>query len=135
MDQISFSLTKNELQVMELMWLQGKPLSRSEIIRLSKERSWKDSSIHILLNSLLKKRAIRVDGFVKTGRNYGRTFSPMITHEEYQVMQFKQSANYLKSKSLAITSLVSTLIEDSDIDNETLERLEAILHARKGEKK
>ncbi|AOY74543.1 BlaI/MecI/CopY family transcriptional regulator [Clostridium formicaceticum] len=135
MDKASFSLTKNEQQIMELMWTQGRALSRSEIIELSPERSWKDSSIHILLNSLLEKGAIKVDGYIKTGKNYGRTFSPMITQEKYHIMQFKQSANYLKSKSSAIACLVSTLIQDDEIDNETLEKLEAILQARKREKK
>lgn len=120
---------------MELLWAQNRALSRSEIIELSEERSWKKSSIHILLNSLLEKGAIKVEGFVKTGKNYGRTYSATVTQEEYQIMQFKQGANYLKSKSSAITGLVSSLIQDEDIDNETLDRLEAILQARKSDKK
>lgn len=135
MDNVSFSLTKNEQEVMELMWTQRRALSRSEIIELSTERSWKKSSIHILLNSLLEKGAIKVDGFVKTGKNYGRTYSATVTQEEYQIMQFKQGSNYIKSKSSAIASLVSTLVEDEDIDNETLDRLEAILQERRSGKK
>ncbi len=135
MEKIAFSLTKNEQEVMELLWAQNRALSRSEIIELSEERSWKKSSIHILLNSLLEKGAIKVEGFVKTGKNYGRTYSATVTQEEYQIMQFKQGANYLKSKSSAITGLVSSLIQDEDIDNETLDRLEAILQERKSDKK
>nr|WP_312580073.1 BlaI/MecI/CopY family transcriptional regulator [Sedimentibacter sp.] len=135
MDKIAFSLTKNEQEVMELLWAQDRALSRSEIIELSTERSWKKSSIHILLNSLLEKGAIEVEGFVKTGKNYGRTYSASVTQEEYQIMQIKQGANYINSKSSAITGLVSALVQDEDIDNETLDRLEAILKARKSDKK
>lgn len=135
MDKISFSLTKNEQEIMELMWEQNRALSRSEIIELSTERSWKKSSIHILLNSLLDKGAIKVDGFVKTVKNYGRTYSAAVTPEEYQIMQFKQGANYLKSKSSAITGLVSALVQDEDIDSDTLDRLESILKERKSDKK
>lgn len=135
MDKISFSLTKNEQEVMELMWTLDRALSRSEIIELSTERSWKKSSIHILLNSLLEKGAIKVEGFVKTGKNYGRTYSAAVTPEEYQIMQFKQGANYIKSKSSAIAGLVSALVQDEDIDSETLDRLEDILKARKSDKK
>ncbi|MEL7649012.1 MAG: BlaI/MecI/CopY family transcriptional regulator [Sedimentibacter sp.] len=131
----SFSLTKNEQEIMELLWSQDKALSRSEIIELSTERSWKKSSIHILLNSLLEKGAIKVEGFVKTGKNYGRTYSAAFTPEDYQIMQFKQGANYLKSKSSAITGLVSALVQDDDIDGETLDKLEAILKERKSDKK
>ncbi|MEA5095294.1 MAG: BlaI/MecI/CopY family transcriptional regulator [Sedimentibacter saalensis] len=135
MDNNSFSLTKNEQEIMDLLWSQDKALSRSEIIELSTERSWKKSSIHILLNSLLEKGAIKVEGFVKTGKNYGRTYSASVTQEEYQIMQFKQGANYLKSKSSAITGLVSALVQNEDIDNDTLDRLEAILQTRRSEKK
>jgi len=135
MDNNSFSLTKKEQEIMDLLWSQDKALSRSEIIELSTERSWKKSSIHILLNSLLEKGAIKVEGFVKTGKNYGRTYSASVTQEEYQIMQFKQGANYLKSKSSAITGLVSALVQNEDIDNDTLDRLEAILQTRRSEKK
>lgn len=135
MDNNSFSLTKNEQEIMDLLWSQDKALSRSEIIELSTERSWKKSSIHILLNSLLEKGAIRVEGFVKTGKNYGRTYSASVTQEEYQIMQFKQGANYLKSKSSAITGLVSALVQNEDIDSETLDKLEAILKERKSDRK
>ncbi len=41
MDKKLFILTKNEMEVMELLWSKGRALSRSEIIELSTERSWK----------------------------------------------------------------------------------------------
>ncbi|EHL07554.1 transcriptional regulator, BlaI/MecI/CopY family [Desulfitobacterium hafniense DP7] len=131
MGKDTLDLTKNELEIMSLMWTQHKPLSRSEIIDLSPERSWKASSIHILLNQLLEKEAIVVDGYVKTGKNYGRTYSAAITPEEYQAMQIKQGAAFFQSKSAALTSLVSELIKDEDIDDETLDRLEAILREKR----
>jgi predicted transcriptional regulator len=132
MDNKFFSLTKNEQEIMELLWEEDRPLSRSEITELSVYRSWKKSSIHILLNSLLNKGAIKVDGFVRTGKNYGRTYFAAISPEEYHIMQFKQGDNYLKSKSSAITNLFSTLIQDEDIDDDTLDKLEKILQNRKG---
>lgn len=131
MDKKLFILTKNEMEVMELLWSKGRALSRSEIIELSTERSWKKSTIHILLNGLLEKGAIKVEGFARTGKNYGRTYSSTVTSEEYFLMQFKQSAYYRKYKSSAITGFLSELIQDEDIDNETLEEILAILKTRK----
>ena len=78
----TLSLTNNELEIMELMWKMKRPLSRTEIIDLSPDRSWSASSIHILLNKLLEKEAIEVSGFVKTNKNYGRTYSPLITQND-----------------------------------------------------
>ena len=106
MDKKLFILTKNEMEVMELLWSKGRALSRSEIIELSTERSWKKSTIHILLNGLLEKGAIKVEGFARTGKNYGRTYSSAVTSEEYFIMQFKQSAYYRKYKSSAITGFL-----------------------------
>ncbi len=131
MDKKLFILTKNEMEVMELLWSKVRALSRSEIIELSTERSWKKSTIHILLNGLLEKGAIKVEGFARTGKNYGRTYSSAVTSEEYFIMQFKQSAYYRKYKSSAITGFLSELIQDEDIDNETLEEILAILKTRK----
>lgn len=68
---------------MDIIRTQVKALSRSEIIELSEKRYWKKISIHILLNSLLKKGEIKVEGFVKTGKNFGRTYSSAITQVEY----------------------------------------------------
>lgn len=115
---------------MNLLWSEKRPLSRSEIIQLSENRAWKASSIHILLNQLLDKGAIVVDGFVKTGKNYGRTFSPSLTEAEYQVMQFKNSAAYAESKSNAMVDLVSALVDDEELDAKTLKNLKALLNKK-----
>ncbi|WP_051280839.1 BlaI/MecI/CopY family transcriptional regulator [Anaerovorax odorimutans] len=131
----SFSLTKNEKEIMNLLWIQNRPLSRSEIIQFSKERTWKASSIHILLNQLLKKGAIKVDGFIKTGKNYGRTFAAAITQEEYQIIQFKENFRTFSTKPSAFVNFVSTLVQDEEIDDETLDRLEAILQAKRSNNK
>lgn len=130
MDKQSFTLTKNEQEIMEVMWTQNRALTRSEVIECSADRSWKKSSIHILLNSLLDKGAIKVDGYVRTGKNYGRTYTAAITQDEYQVMLITQGMSNLNSKSSTITNIVSALITE-DIDDETLSELEAILQARR----
>lgn len=135
MEKDTLVLTKNEMEIMRLLWTQGRPLSRSEIVDLSPERSWKASSIHILLNQLLEKEAIMVDGFVKTGRNYGRTFSAAISPEEYQIIQIKKNTAFLQSKSVAISNIVSELIKDDALDEETLDKLEAILRERRHNRK
>ena len=114
------------------MWAQNRPLTRTEIISLSPERSWKASSIHILLNKLLDKGAIIVDGFVKTGKNYGRTYSPSVSCEEYEKMFLTQ---HYKNTSLSLGELFSALIEDEDINDSTIDELEAIINKRRQDNK
>ena len=81
-------LTKNELEIMDVLWKEGRPLSRGEILSLSGEKSWMDSSVHILLNSMLKKGAIREAGFVKCGKTCGRVYEATLGCEEYYVSTF-----------------------------------------------
>ena len=76
-------LTKSEMEIMDVLWNEEAPLSRSDLLARGEEKSWKDSSVHILLNGLLEKGAIEEVGFVKRSKTYGRTFAPTLTREEY----------------------------------------------------
>lgn len=122
-----FRLTKSEHEIMDLLWREARPLSRSEIIDLTPERSWKPASIHILLNSMLEKGAIGVAGFVQSTKNYGRTFTPTLTADEYAVLQFKHSSAFNEQ---SVIHLVSALVEDIQ-DQDTLDQLVQILEKRK----
>lgn len=79
-------LTRSEMEIMDVLWASEAPLSRADLLERSEEKNWKDSSVHILLNGLLKKEAIREVGFVKRSKTYGRTFAPTMTREEYFAM-------------------------------------------------
>lgn len=76
-------LTKSEMEIMDVLWAEEAPLSRADLLERGEEKTWKDSSVHILLNSLLQKAAIREAGFVRRSKTYGRTFEPTMTREEY----------------------------------------------------
>lgn len=76
-------LTKSEMEIMDVLWTENAPLSRADLLERGEEKTWKDSSVHILLNSLLQKEAIREAGFVRRSKTYGRTFEPTMTREEY----------------------------------------------------
>lgn len=76
-------LTKSEMEIMDVLWESGKPLSRADLLDRSEEKTWKDSSVHILLNGLLQKGAIVEAGLIRRSKTYGRVFSPTMTREEY----------------------------------------------------
>lgn len=76
-------LTKSEMQIMDVFWASDEPVSRSDLLERSEEKTWKDSSVHILLNGLLAKDAIYEAGFVKRSKTYGRTFAASMTREQY----------------------------------------------------
>ena len=78
-------LTKNELEIMDVLWEQKLPLSRGELLSLPENKTWMDSSIHILLNSLLRKGAIREAGYAKCGKTSGRVYEAALSCAEYYI--------------------------------------------------
>ncbi len=121
-----FRLSKNEMEIMSLFWQEGRPLSKSEIIELSSDRSWKASSVYVLLNSLLKKGAIREAGFVKSQTNIGRTFEAMLDENEYVIMQINSD---IKERNLSIVDLMAGLI-NQETDKTVVEKLEKVIQEK-----
>lgn len=106
-------LTKSEMQIMDVFWESAEALSRSDLLERSDDKSWKDSSVHILLNGLLQKGMIREAGFVKRSKTYGRTFLPTMSREEY-------FANVIFSYRCKprLVELVAALLARPDISTE-----------------
>jgi len=115
-------LTKSEMEIMDVLWAADKPLSRSDLLERSEEKSWKDSSVHILLNGLLQKQAIREAGMVKRSKTYGRTFEPTLTREEY----FATTIFSHRHKP-QIIGLFEALLRREDITKEDLAAISAMI--------
>lgn len=49
------TLTKKELEMMNVLWGSETALTASEILKASTDRTWKDKSLHLMINSLLQK--------------------------------------------------------------------------------
>lgn len=73
-------LSENEYIIMKLLWSEGRPLSRAEVLKGTPGRNWNPASVHLILNSMLSKGAIRI-----TDENvrYGRTYEALLTEETY----------------------------------------------------
>ena len=119
-------LTKSEMQIMDVLWASDTPLSRADLLEQSENKSWKDSSVHILLNGLLKKKAICEVGFVKRSKTYGRTFAPTLTREEYFATTI-----FSHTHKPQIVGLMEALLKRKDITPEQLEQIEALIQKRK----
>ena len=122
-------LTKSEMEIMDVLWAAAEPLSRSDLLERSEEKSWKDSSVHILLNGLLQKGAIREAGFVKRSKTYGRTFAPTLTREQY----FATTIFSHRYKP-EIVGLFRALLAREEITPEELDQIAALVVARKNPK-
>ena len=119
-------LTKSEMQIMDVLWEAKTPMSRADLLEHSQEKTWKDSSVHILLNGLLHKGIIREAGFVKRSKTYGRTFVPTLTREQY----FATTIFSHRYKP-EIVGLFKALLKRDDITMNQLEQIEALIQKRK----
>lgn len=123
-------LTKSEFAVMEVLWDEGEELTSAEIIQKSKEREWKDSSIHLIINSLLRKKVITVAGFKKTTKNYARTFVPVETREQFLVGQIIDDKTTTEDKKRIYSYIIG-----KESDPELINYIEELLKERKKELK
>ncbi|MBQ9157636.1 MAG: BlaI/MecI/CopY family transcriptional regulator [Eubacterium sp.] len=122
-------LTESEQQVLDLLWDREEALTSSEIVDYCEGRTWKESYIHILINSLLKKGLIEIDGFKKTTKNYARTFKPCMSREEYSLLQIRQNQ---KISSRTLSHLFAAMLED-ETDVAVLDELSRLLEDRRRE--
>ena len=119
------NLTKNEIEVMDVFWGVGRPVSRAELLHLSVDKSWQSNSVHILLNSLLKKGALREAGFVRSGKTYGRTFEAALSCEEYCAATLCSSV-----KAGNLPALLKALLQVYNPDRAVLDQMAEVLNQR-----
>jgi len=118
-------LTKSEMEIMDVLWGSEKPLSRADLLARSEEKTWKDSSVHILLNGLLLKGAIQEVGFVKRSKTYGRTFAPTLSREEY----FATTIFSHRHKP-DIVGLFAALLNREDITPQQMEEIKKLIEGK-----
>ena len=118
-------LTKSEMEIMDVMWEAGAPMSRSDLLAHSEEKTWKDSSVHILLNGLLQKGAIQETGVVKRSKTYGRVFTPTMTREEYFATTI-----FCHRHKPEIVGLFEALLRREEITHEDLQKIEALVRQK-----
>ena len=116
MSRNSTLLTKTEKDILDFLWDYGSPLTASEIVELCPDRKWKASYIHLAVQSMLKKRAIRIEGFKPTCKNYARAFVPAISKEAYLVHEMVEELHLDRE---SIHNLLVYLV-DSASDPETI---------------
>ena len=115
-------LTKSEREIMDVLWEAGEPLSRGDFLERNSAKSWKDSSVHILLNSLLRKGAIREAGLVKRNKTFGRTFLPTMSREAFCIDSLF-SYRYQPDISL----LMQELLNRPEVNESVLQQFQSML--------
>ena len=119
-------LSPNEFKIMQLLWKEERPLSRPEIIEMIPERDWNPNSIHLILNNMIEKGVIRVDGMTRCGRGYGRTYAATVNNLEYAVMLLKEATQEMNDDQRVLGVLPLLL---DGVSSEARAQLKELLQA------
>lgn len=127
-------ITNNEYNILLAIWNAGHPLTAKEIVDSIEDKSFKDRTIHSLLNAMLDAGLIYVDGQKLSTKIYSRCFNTKLSFEEFQAEQIKENAVYRREKSDVLPGILSALMED-DVSSDTLDKLESLLQEKRRQMK
>lgn len=117
-------MTKSEREVMYLLWNRPEPLSCTEIVNSSDTKHWKDSYVHTIVKSLLKKGYIKVASFDLISRSYARKFAPVTDWGTFVLHQVF-SPEQLADREYMIDVWRKLIMSGEDIH--VIEQIEAIV--------
>lgn len=120
-------ITKKQLEIMKILWNSDKPLIASEILK--KNDSLNINTIQACLRALVTKQFIKVDGIVYSGTVLTRSYSPLVSQEEFLGTACQDIIGKAKTSSL-IASLI-----DTETSLEELDELEKLIEEKKKELK
>ena len=114
-------ISDGELEVMEVLWAAGQPLTAAEVAeRIEADRGWTLATVKTMLSRLAAKGAL-------THREDGRRFlySPAIKREAYVGHESRRFVEKLFGGRLS--PMVARLAEEDGLDKEDIAAIEALL--------
>ena len=121
----NYGLTNTELLIMELLWLEGRPMSFREIMDVATKewkKDWKVQTLNTFLNGLQKMGMIRAERSMTSSYN---VYYPQCTKEQHIHKWTKEMVEVCYDNSFR--RLVSAFIGDGKLSKEDAEELKKLL--------
>lgn len=120
MDKLK-KIPDTELEIMQVIWSNPTPITTSQVKDiLEKSRPWKTGALQTLLNRLIKREYLKAG---VDGKN--KTYTPLVSEEEYLAMESRSVLKRLSSNS--ITKFVASLYDSKAISEEDLQELNSYI--------
>ena len=116
-----------ELEIMQVIWDSGNPVTSNYILKeLQEQRKWQLSTLMTSLTRLADK------GFISCDRSTGRNlYTPIISENEYKTGASKHFLEKLYNNS--IQNMIAALYSDKEINSSDIEELRDFLDKLEGE--
>ena len=118
-------LTNKQMDVMNILWENDKPMAASEILKANEKLNI--NTIHACIRKLLEEEYVKVAYIDYSGNVMSRYFMPTVFKGKYFSESYK---DIIGSKKLILTSLIET-----ETNIEELEQLENLIRKKKEELK
>ena len=118
-------LTNKQMDVMNILWENDKPMAASEILKANEKLNI--NTIHACIRKLLEEEYVKVAYIDYSGNVMSRYFKPTVSKGKYFSESYK---DIIGSKKLILTSLIET-----ETNIEELEQLENLIRKKKEELK
>ena len=118
---------------MRILWEADHSLMVSEIVQKDKNRTI--YSEQRIIQNLMKKNMVAIDGIAYNKKALGRTFKPLVSAESIEINAIQEMFSGLVSKNISGSHLIDALLQ-TDNDDRTLEelnQLEEFIRARKNQ--
>lgn len=89
----TWSPTRREQDVLEVLWNGEKPMTASEIVGANPDLTM--NTVQAVLRKLLGQKIIEVADIVYSGTVLSRSYRPIISHDEFIASQFSQDLERL----------------------------------------
>lgn len=128
----NLSLSRRELDVMNVLWEADRPLIASEIPKENPNLSI--NTVQSVLKKLLQRNIIKIGDIVHSGTVLSRSYLPAITPEEYSLYYVKSEV-FPFGKFLPKVQLFDALFDTDEADDSVIEELEKLIQERKNDTK
>ena len=124
--------TVSELNILRLLWTEKRALSCTEMLEMLPELNLFSTSIYAILDGMIAKGVLMVDGKIRSGKRFARTYKPTISQEDFATSQmFKLTSNIPKKERLV--GIFASMVDHEGLDKETLSELEEFLQKKREE--
>ena len=125
--------TVSELTIIKLLWEKHTSLTVAEIIENLPELNLLVNSLYVILQGMMRKGLIDMDGQVRRGKRYAKTYKAIISREDFATMQMYKLFPDVPKRDRVLGILSSMVKQDGD-DEETISLLEEYVQKKRKER-
>ena len=126
--------TVSELAIIKLLWEKQDSLTAAEIIENLPELNLLVNSLYVILQGMMRKGLIDMDGQVRRGKRYAKTYKAIMSREDFATMQMYKLFPNVPKRDRFLGILASMVKQDGD-DEETIALLEEYVQKKREEQK